>query len=39
LSHLNYVDGCVIILVNRGLGLVVLPKEGSGLFPKRCVLF
>jgi len=39
LSHLNYIDGCVIILVNRVLGLVVFPEEGSGLFPKRSMLF
>jgi hypothetical protein len=32
LPHLNLVDGCVIILVNRVLGLVVVPEEGSGLF-------
>jgi len=39
LPHFNLVDGCVLILVNRVLGLVVVPEEGSGLFTIRSVLF
>jgi len=39
LSRLNCVDGCVILLVNRVLGLVVLREEGSDLFQKRSAIF
>jgi hypothetical protein len=34
----NYVEVCVILLVNCVIGLVVSPEEGSSLLPKRSVV-